>query len=454
MTRRPLSIRSRLLLLLSTATVSVWAVAVAMSYWDARRELNELFDAQLAESAEVLLLQAAHDLGDDDESRERSNAPFDHGIDHPYAQQLHFQIWNGEGRLAYQSSKDLPAEPLVTGVSSGYADRTLHGVRWRVAVVTDPTSRMQIQLCQRYDARAGVAGAIARNMFLPVAAAVPILAVLVWLATGSGIRPLGRFTRELQERSPDNLDPVEQANLPAELEPVGSALNGLLERLRTRLDLERRFTADASHELRTPLAALKTHAQVALGARTEEGRVRSLSQIVRGTDRMTHLVDQLLTLARVDPGMAESPARFDLAEIVRETTGSLAPMAVDRGVEIEVQAASGATIEGNRSLVATLVRNLVDNAISYSRRGDRVRLLLDRTTARVTLRVIDSGPGLTPEARARAFERFYRGEGVREPGTGLGLSIVKRIAELHGATVTLEEAEGGGLEVTTRFPAH
>jgi signal transduction histidine kinase len=150
--------------------------------------------------------------------------------------------------------------------------------------------------------------------------------------------------------------------------------------------------------------------------------------------------------------MAESPERFDLAEIVRETAGSLAPMAVEKDVELEVQAVGGATIEGNRPLVATLVRNLLDNAIAYARKGDRVGVLLDRSAAGVILRVIDTGPGMPPGARARAFERFYRGEGVREPGTGLGLSIVKRIAELHGAVVALDEAEGGGLEVTTRFP--
>lgn len=449
--KRPLSIRSRLLLLLSIATVILWVVAVGMSYVDARRELNELFDAQLAESAEVLLMQARHDLRDDDEEGDAREAPFDHGIDHPYAQQLHFQIFDRAGRLVYQSSDDLPSEPLVTGIPTGYADRTLHGIRWRVAVLTDPKSGLQIQLCQRYDARQGVAGAIARNMFTPLAAALPILALLIWLATSRGIRPLRSFTTELQKRSPDRLDAVPDEALPAELGPVAAALNNLLDRLRTRLELERRFTADAAHELRTPLAGLKTQAQVALGARNEEERQRALSQIVRGTDRMTHLVEQLLTLARVDPAIEEGAGEIDLASIVRETVGSVAPLALERGVDLEVRAPEPTGVDANRALVSILVRNLVDNAVIYSRRGDRVLVTVGREGSDAVLQVIDSGPGMRAEERERAFDRFYRGSGSREQGSGLGLSIVKRIADLHHATITLSDAAGGGLEATVRF---
>ncbi|HEY0789311.1 MAG TPA: ATP-binding protein [Thermoanaerobaculia bacterium] len=450
--KRPLSIRARLFLLLSMATALFWIFAVSMSYADARRELGELFDAQLAESAEVLLRQAAHDL-DEDERDERPEKPFEHAIDHPYARQLHFQIWDRSGRLAYQSSPDLPRTPIVTGTTTGYADRTLHGVRWRIAVLTDPESGLQIQLCQRYDAREGVAAAIARNMFLPLAAALPLLAALVWMATARGLRPLGRFTTDISERSPDNLRPVGSDGLPAELQPVAGALDGLLERLRMRIDHERRFTADAAHELRTPLAALKTHAQVALGARTDEERTRALTQIVRGTDRMTHLVAQLLTLARVDPEMAEPHDPVDLGSVVREAAGALAPMARERGVELEVDA-SEALVPGNRALLVTLARNLVENAILYVRKGDRVRAIVEADARAVVLRVVDDGPGIPAEERARAFERFHRVPGTREEGSGLGLSIVERIALQHGASVVLDEPAGGGLEVELRFRAH
>ncbi len=449
---RPLSIRARLFLLLSIATALFWIAAVSMSYADARRELGELFDAQLAESAEVLLRQAAHDL-DDDERDERPAKPFEHAIDHPYARQLHFQIWDRTGRLAYQSSPELPPIPIVTGMTAGFADRTLHGVRWRIAVLTDPESGLQIQLCQRYDAREGVARAIARNMVLPLAAALPLLAVLVWIATTRGLRPLARFTADLRERSPDNLRPVGGDGLPAELRPMAGALDELLERLRLRIDHERRFTADAAHELRTPLAALKTHAQVALGAHTDEERTRSLAQIVRGIDRMTHLVAQLLTLARVDPEMSEPHDPVDLGGVVREVAGALAPIARDRGVDLEVDVAE-VQVSGNRALLATLARNVLENAIRYVRKGDRVRATVAADGEAVVFRVVDNGPGIPAEERIRAFERFHRASGTREEGSGLGLSIVERIATQHGAAIGLDEPPGGGLEVRLRFPAH
>ncbi len=448
---RPISIRARVFLLASLATAALWALAVAMSYRAAHRELDALFDAQLAESAEVLLRQASHERHGEWKNEADDERPsLEDPIEHPYAQQLHFQIWDRAGRLAWRSSPDLPRERIVTGMTRGFADRSLHGAEWRVAVLTDPGSGLQIQLCQRHDAREGVAAAIARTMVLPLAAALPLLGLFVWLATARGIRPLDRFAGALRERSPDNLQPVGGGGLPGELRPVAAALDALLARLRDTLERERRFTADAAHELRTPLAALKAHAQVAQGARGEEERAHALAQILRGTDRMAHLVAQLLTLARIDRGAAEGAADVDLASVVREVAATLAPAARERGVELELDVIE-TVVRGDRMLLATLVRNLVENAILYVRRGDRVRATVAREGRGVTLRVEDTGPGMPPDERERAFERFHRASGSRAEGSGLGLSIVERIAEHHGARVTLGEATAGGLDVVVRF---
>jgi len=448
---RALSIRARVFLLVSAATALLWAIAVAMSYREAHRELDALFDAQLAESAEVLLRQAAHDW-DEEEVLEPDDVRHSLGrIEHRYAQQLHFQILDRDGRLAYRSSSDLPRNPIVTGIKNGYADRTLHGTRWRVAVLTDPETELQIQLCQREDAREGVAAAIARTMILPLAAALPLLGLFVWAATSRGIRPLERFAGTLRQRSPDNLHPVGGGDLPGELSPVAAALDGLLARLRETVDRERRFTADAAHELRTPLAAIKTHAEVAQRARSEKERMRALGQIVRGTDRMTHLVAQLLTLARVDHEAAAASEMIDLGAVVRETAALLSDAAIDRGVQLEVQA-DEANVRGDRALLATLARNLVENAILYVRPGDRVLASVARSGDGVTLRVADSGPGMPAADRERAFERFHRAAGGGAEGSGLGLSIVERIAGHHGAVIVLGEAPEGGLEAFVRFP--
>lgn len=445
MSARTFSIRSRLLVLLVGATALVWAVSLSLSYFEARRELNALFDAQLAESAKVMLMQARGAVHEAMEHDEDDGVDFEHVIEHPYEQKLHGQIWSGDGRLVYQSSRDLPPEPLVKGIANGYADRTLHGTRWRVLVLTDPESRLQIQLCQSYESREGLAGSIARSMLVPLIVALPLLGALIWLGTGSGIRPLAQLESDLRRRAPVDLDPIAEEGLPRELQPMVRALNGLLERLKEQLGLERRFTADAAHELRTPLAALKTQAQVALAARNDQERAHALGQIVRGIDRTTHLVQQLLTLARLDPGAEEPAERIPLDVAVREAVSECGESG-----RVRIAAEKDVVVKGSRPLLMTLIRNLVENALRHGGAGE-VRVNVSGEGDEVVLSVADDGPGIPPEERERVFDRFYRATGSDQRGSGLGLSIVKRIVELHGGAVELGGGEGGGVRVVVRL---
>jgi len=452
--RQVVSIRARLLFLLVGATVVCWLAAIGRSYVDARRELAELFDAQLVQAGRIVLERAGHEVEEAlEHDREiRIDAAPDHP--HRYEQILHFQVWSTRGRLLYRSSPDLPRDPIVPLGSRGFFDRTLDGVRWRVLALADRGEEFEIQLCQRADLRNRLAAAVARNMLVPVAAMLPLLAVLIWLATSAGMRPLRHLVAEISGRRPDDVAPLAAEPRPPELVPLALALDGLLDRLRRRLELERRFTADAAHELRTPLAALKTQAQVALGARTPEERVHALDQVVRGTDRMTRLVGQLLTLARIEPDAAEELTTVDLAAVTDEVLTALAPEAGKRGILVGRDGATaGATVTGSRTLLATLVANLVENAVRHGDAGDEVRVGVGRTGDGVVLEVLDDGPGIPESERARVFDRFHRLPGSRA-GSGLGLSIVARIAELHGAAISLDSGlRGRGLAVRLHFPA-
>lgn len=441
-----LSIRARILILITGGIVVVWLAATALSYRDARRELNALFDAQLAESGRVLLMQASHELDEAGEHGRRARA-IDIDVEHPYAQELHLQLWDREGRLVYQSTDDLPSERLVTGMTNGYADRTLHGGRWRVLVLTDAGSGLQIQVCQSYEGRTRLAASVARNMLLPLIVALPLIAGLIWIATTRAIRPLADLAGALESRDSEDMTPLRAGAMPRELEPVSRSVDGLLARLRDRFELERRFTADAAHELRTPLAAIKTQAQVASGAATDAERAHAVAQIVRGVDRATHLVEQLLTLARLDPEASVSVEEpVDLGRIARETVAAFGA----GGAAVRVEAPA-AMVRGHAALLATLTRNLVENAIVHGN-GENVEVRVEAGND-VVLHVEDRGPGITQAERERVFDRFYRAPGGR-PGSGLGLSIVRRIAELHGATVRLESSDDGrGLHVTVRLPA-
>lgn len=451
--RRVVSIRARLLLLLVAATVVCWLAAIAWSYVDARRELAELFDAQLAQAGRIVLERAGHEVEEALEHDREIRIDAAPDSSHRYEQILHFQVWSTRGRLLYRSSPDLPRDPIVPLGSRGFFDRTFDGARWRVLALADRAEEFEIQLCQRADLRARLAAAVARNMLVPVAAMLPLLAALIWLATSAGIRPLRHFAAEISGRRPEDLAPLSAEARPPELAPLALALDGLLDRLRRRLELERRFTADAAHELRTPLAALKTQAQVALGARTPEERGHALDQVVRGTDRMTRLVAQLLTLARIEPDAAEELTKVDLAAVIDEVLSELAPEAGSRGIRLSRDGqTAGATVTGSRTLLATLVANLVENAVRHGDAGGEVRVVVDRVADGVVLEVLDDGPGIPASERERVFDRFHRLPGSRT-GSGLGLSIVARIAELQGAAISLDTGlRGRGLAVRLRFP--
>jgi len=243
-------------------------------------------------------------------------------------------------------------------------------------------------------------------------------------------------------------------DVPAEVRPLVESLNRLFGRVAASIETERRFTADAAHELRTPLAALRGQAQVARAATDGDERRRALDQVIAACDRAAHLVDQLLTAARVDPVTAS--ARFvecDLAAIARAVVGELAPGALEKGVELECEAQAAVPLRADPGMLAILLRNLVDNAVRYSPAGTTVRVQVRCEGTSAVVAVNDEGPGVPADEREHVWQRFYRIPGTAGAGSGLGLSIVARIAELHAGIVRLEDGTGGrGLRVVAAFP--
>ena len=271
----------------------------------------------------------------------------------------------------------------------------------------------------------------------------------------------------MAERAPGVLEPLPEAGLPAEVQPLVHALNGLLGRLDRALGAQRAFIADAAHELRTPLAAVHLQAQIAERAGTDAERRAALAELKAGLARATHLVEQLLTLAREEPGVAERPfAPVNLVELARSVVGDHAAIAAARGVDLGIagehaeSAADRIVVNGDAAGLRALLSNLVDNAVRYAPAGGRVDVGLDKEGQDVVLAVRDSGPGIPASERGRVFDRFYRvpAPGATDvSGSGLGLAIVKRIAERHDANIALGPGISGpvgeGLGVTVRFPA-
>jgi two-component system sensor histidine kinase QseC len=441
------SIRSRLLAWLLILFTVIWLVVTLATYLESRHEVEELFDAQLAQSAAVLAEIGLSSLEAGGSNLERAV------YGHPYGKKIAFQIWSGS-RLLLRST-NAPVEPLAE--VPGYSDRRLAGDTWRVfSLVLDDEPR-HIYVGERYDVRDELILLVTLNALYPLSLALPALTLLIWLGIGRGLAPLSRIADEVAARSPDNLEPVAgSAGAPQEVQPLIAALDDLFARLESAFERERRFTSDAAHELRTPLASLKVQAQVALRAREEPQRRHALQQIIEGVDRTTRLVAQLLTLARLEPEAAAAAlTRVDLQDLAGAVVEELSAASRRKGITVRLSTTLPRITLGHPTALRVLIRNLVENAILYSPEGSQVEVAVEQGADRLELSVSDSGPGIAAEDLALVFNRFYRGtsqSGV--VGSGLGLSIVRRIAEIHGAEVRLDSPPTGqGLRVRVEFPS-
>ncbi|MDP1996214.1 MAG: ATP-binding protein, partial [Gallionella sp.] len=370
---------------------------------------------------------------------------------HKYARRVAFQVWE-KGQQLRLHSANAPPQPL-TSKERGFSDTTIDGKRWRVFSTWDESGEYLIHVAERADVREELARDIAGNLLRPMWFSLPLLALLLWVAVMRGLRPLDKLAREVEQREPDNLVALDASTAPREVVPLIERLNRLFTRIDASMQKERRFTADAAHELRTPVAAIKAQAQVARAATGEAERNHALDNAILGCDRAAHLIDQLLTLARVDTlnrGVAEP---CQLRDIAAEAIAALAPVALEKGVQLELLAGDEAiSVRGNPGLLRVLLRNLLDNSIRHSPPGTTVQVSITQEPGAVCLSVSDNGPGIPEQERAKVLERFYRPLGTQASGSGLGLSIVKRIAEVHDATLQIQPvSEGQGLRVTVSF---
>ena len=445
-TRRRYSLRARLTKILLSATLLVWGVAIAFIYLDTRKEVGEMLDAHLAQSASLLLARGEEGLRE--ESAEE-HAP----ALHRYARRVVFQVWEDGSRLRLHAL-NAPQERLSPR-EEGFADTTLDGRRWRVFSAWTPDRRYLVQVAERYSARSEIAETVVEHVVIPMAFVVPVLAAAIWFAVWRTLAPLREAGAQVAGRDPARLDPVQAFTAPVEIEPLLDELNRLFARVNEMLDSEKRFTSYAAHELRTPLAALRAQAQVAHRASDETERARALELVMAGCDRAAHLVEQLLSLARAQPGLGlQQPLDCDLADIAADAIALIAPLAVAKSVDVALVRKAAQRVRGDPALLDTLVRNLVDNAVRYSRPNTAVTVEVADAARGVALVVQDEGPGVAEAERDRMWEPFWRAAGSGEPGSGLGLSIVRRIADLHKATLTAASgANGRGLRVTVVFPA-
>jgi signal transduction histidine kinase len=428
------SIRVRVLLTLLGMLAVVALVMGALTYRNVLAETEALFDYQLR--------QMALSLRDQGEIAPAQASTLND-------EQLDFvvQIWTADGRVIYppRLRTDLPTRALL-----GFADIAVQGKTWRTFSVA--TGERVIQVAQPLQIRQQLAADAALRSVAPLFLIAPVLALLLWWLAARTLAPLQRLTNDVKARDEQSLLPLPAEGLPDEVAPLVGALNGLLQRLGASLGAQRAFVADAAHELRSPLTALKLQMQLLQRASDEATRQQAAQALTAGIDRAARLVEQLLTLARAEPGAPVTPhVPVNLSELVRSAVAETAPFAAARGTKVELFADTPVVLQGDAAALTALARNLADNAVRYAPPGSRVELRVSLADGVPTLQVDDAGPGIAPADRERVFDRFYRHAAGDEPGTGLGLAIVRSIAQQHGASVTLGESPLGGLRVVVRF---
>lgn len=438
------SVRAKLIAtLLAGLAVAALAVAIATAL-KADHEVAEVFDASLAQNASLLVMR----IGEEVDEIETEHAP----VLHKYAKPLSFQVWK-RGRKLLLHSADAPDEKL-SDTLEGFSTVDQGGREWRVFSLWDAKREYLVQVRSAVADRRHVIVDIMKALAKPLAIGLPVIALLVWFAVGLAFRPLARVGEELARRDPNYLEPLE-GDVPREIAPLVARLNGLLARVKSSLEGERRFASDAAHELRTPLAALRAQLQVAQGAADAAGRDRAIAQALAAGERATHVVEQLLTLARLDHQAWKDEAQpFDLHRVAAEAIAERAALAGTKRIELALEGPPGLRARGHAGLAAIAAGNLVDNAIRYSPPGTEVVVSVVADGEKILLRVVDQGPGIPAGRREEALSRFARLDTQVAEGSGLGLSIVARVAELHGSPLALGDGPGGrGLEALIAFPA-
>ncbi|WP_313048837.1 sensor histidine kinase [Pseudomonas soli] len=444
--------RVMLLLLVGSGLLALY------NYHDSRHEITEVYDAHLAQNAR--LLQGVMSLPVHEQNRQALYQAFDealskagrHRVGHPYESKLAFQVWDDQATLLVHT----PSAPAfaVPPSTPGFSDMLVQGQRWRGFVLPVPEKHWLIWVGERNDVRYDLIDRIVRHTLMPFLLGSLALALLVWAAIGWGLQPLQNMARVIRGRHAESLEPLQLVPLPKELEPMQAAINRLLAQIEQLLRREHRFIADAAHEMRTPLAILRLHAQNAQAATGEAERDKALGYLIGGVDRLTRVVNQLLTLARLEPRLAQRNwAAIDVGVLATETLAELTPWILERGQEPSLEIAEGVDyrVFSDAGALAIALQNLVTNAVDHSPPAGRVRVALRRDAQVLVVEVQDEGPGIESADLERVFERFYSKDTPN--GAGLGLSIVSTVIKRLDGSVQLRNASPRGLCATLRLPA-
>ena len=456
-----------------TPLLLLWPISLALTWLVAQGIANKPFDRALEYNAQALAQLVTVHRG---QAQFNLPQPASELLRADDSDSVYYQVIGPHGEfLAGERALPPPPEGVqpVTG-EVHLRDAELRGIAIRMASIWvripgRDAPHALVQVAETREKRSVLATEIIKGVMLPQFLILPLAVLLVWLALARGIKPLHQLEARIRARSPNDLSPLDHHTVPLEVVPLVASVNDLLVRLNDSMSTQKRFLADAAHQLKTPLAGLRMQADLAQreGNSTQELK-RSLEQIGHASIRATHTVNQLLALARAEAsGTQKALLPCDMASLTIDVVLDLVPVALDRHIDLGYEGAQpgepGVWVDGNPTLLAELVRNLVNNAMSYTPSSSAqpgvvtARVLADPFGRVLLVQVEDSGPGVALAERELIFRPFYRTLGTGADGSGLGLPIVMEIARQHGAEVTVDDAHLGqtppGACFTVRLPS-
>lgn len=443
-----LSLQIRLILIFILLALVTWSAASLMAWQQTSKNINELFDTQqmvFAKRLSVFNPDASETIK---AQLPKTKSLVRHNRGSQDDDALAFAIFTRQGEMVLNDG-DKGRKFIFNYTGDGFVDSEIKGSDdlWRIVWLQSADKNHIVAVGQEWDYRSDMAKDIVSAQLTPWLIALPIMMiVMIWLITRE-LLPLRRIAEQLNLRKPDDESPLSIEQIPREVRPMIDALNRLFARIGTMLMRERRFTSDAAHELRSPLAALKVQAEVVqLAGDDEELHDQAVDNLIDGIDRSTRVVDQLLTLSRLESlSELDDLQNIDWQGLLQTSIADIYPKAQAEKVEVSLNVEQMPdSIRGHQLLLSVLIRNLLDNAIRYTQSGGHVTVILKKNSFCVE----DDGPGVGDEFVQRIGERFFRPPGQEKTGSGLGLSIVQRIARLHGMNVSFHNRAQGGFEVT------
>ncbi|MBZ0105975.1 MAG: sensor histidine kinase N-terminal domain-containing protein [Sulfuricella denitrificans] len=454
------SLRSKLLLWLLLPLLSLWLAGAVVAYFMAISFTNVAYDRALFDSTRSLAEQIV--IAEGRATVELPRSAMQILLSDEY-DKVFYQVTGRSGRVL-SGEPELPRPPA--GIRVGVPilhDGELHGMRLRIAsLYMIPVGELQgrtvlVQVAETLNKRNILAREILTGMLAPQLALILVAALIVWYGVGRGLLPLQQVRREIASRSHRDLSPLPESNVPDEAQTLIHAINELMSSLGQALGAQQRFIADAAHQLRTPLAGLKAQTDLALRQTDPEQQRHALEQLSISTGRTVRLINQMLDLARVEPGADKTLTLkiLDLDALAREIVMEWVPHTLRKEVDLGFEGGPDKLlIQGDALRLKMLLDNLIDNCLRYCPPGgSRVTVKVTGSAEGVVLAVEDNGPGIPVAERDKVFQRFYRVLGNEEEGSGLGLAIVQEVAHLHGARVEIVTPEAGsGTEVRVTFP--